>query len=337
MQIYRDGRKSTIIIDASALKKSSCVLRTFYITGKGYKKKGMVNNDMHIGSCWHAFRAEYRRTGDDLLAHKAASDLWDEEEVFTKEKKQYVDKKFMQRMCMEYAELYPVDNDGLVRLKDGDDYLIEPKTKFVFPFRCEPDIDVLVAGTQDEVCYWNPSNSYKGGQMVDIIDGKVTGSWNTWKFIEDHLFNPQLILYRWTVKKYAKIKPNSIWEWIDRQPRVGASIDAVFYKAGTQKDDGMPQLTFKRSEPFVFKDWQLEEFELMLNKFVDDLVYWVRVYIKTGKLPPRFGILTDSCKDEFGKCDFCPACAAVDEEQRESYLELNFIEKEYNPLMFGGK
>jgi hypothetical protein len=82
-----------------------------------------------------------------------------------------------------------------------------------------------------------------------------------------------------------------------------------------------------------FSDEQMDEFELMVRKFVIRLVLAVQ---ELPTLPYREGILTQTCHGRFpGRpCEFSKVCSAPDEITGGHILNNVFDTRIYNPLGF---
>lgn len=331
--IKREDEKITLIIDASLLKGSSCLLRMFRDCVMGYKSK-TLNNDTHFGSAFHLFRSTWLQTGDEDLAIHKAKKCFNAEGITVKEKKRYLTSGFLVSACLGYIEKYKGERAEPVVDHESGHKLIEPYSRFVFPLISTPVVDVLAAGTMDDV-KWAFEDCYNGGAGYRITDLKTSGAHNTWEFFDSYFLNPQLLTYRWAIRKYAQWRPDSIWGKIDRSPNVGAIIDGVFYKGSREGEE--PMVEFKRSKIITFKDWQIQEFDYMIMKKVMDLVEAVLHWQETGALPMREGVLTNSCDERWGPCKYCKACASPDDESADAVLDEGFERKYYNPMDFGGQ
>jgi hypothetical protein len=322
----------TILVNASALKNAACGLRLFNDVYIGYTTEHL-NNDTHFGSAFHKFRAEWKRTGDQDLAMALGLKLWNSPGITIKENKKFLTTDYFLSVCDRYAEKYKDDNTRPVIDPEDGKYLIEPKTKFNFPFLQRDGVLILIAGTMDDIEWYEPESAYQGSQSYLIEDCKTSGAYRTYDFFDSYILNPQLLLYRWTIKKYAEFYPNSIWKKIHESPNVGARIDGVFIGGGEKNE-----VVFKRSKPIVYKDWQLDEFETMLKKKCEELIDDVKRYLEHKVSPPRTGVLVNICGDmKWGPCKYVASCGCIDEEQRDAMLEKLFVKKKYNPLRFGGE
>lgn len=328
--IVEKKEKLTIILDASALKNSSCLLRMFHDIIDGYKEP-IPNNDTVFGSAFHTFRAHWRLTGDFFAAVIRAKKHYNNTEKNIKKNKTFLTEGFLVEICTQYEEKYGNDEFEVFRKPDGV-ALIEPETRFAFPFYTDDELDILMAGTMDELGRFRISKHY------GICDVKTSGVWDIRNHMNSFRLNPQLILYRWAVQKYAKFAPDSIWAEIERGT-IKCFIDGIFYKKGT--NDSGPVATLVRRDTFgsidyiQYKQSQIDEFDGMVRKHILEFKDAVKHFLKTGERPPRQGLLTDSCSTKFGMCKYADACMAPDDEARKYYFQNTFVKKDYNPLLFG--
>lgn len=331
--IKREDEKITVVLDASLLKGSSCLLRMFRDCVMGYKSE-TLNNDTHWGSAFHAFRSTWLLTGDEDLALHTAEKLWNDEEIHVKDKKRYLTTQFLTAACLDYADKYRSERAEPVIDPETNKKLVEPYSRFSFPLYSTDTVDVLGAGTMDDL-KWAFEDSWHGGAGYRITDLKTAMAFNSWAFFDSYFLNPQLIMYRWAIRRYARYRPDSIWAIIDRSPNVGAMIDGVFYRGAREGEK--PTVEFKRSKIITFKDWQIEEFERGVMRKVLQLVEAIEKWRLLGIYPDREGVVTNSCDERWGPCKYCQACASPDKESAEAWLEQNFTRRYYNPLTFGGK
>lgn len=312
--------KHTIFIDASALKNSACGLKVFYTVVKGYRAK-YTTNIIAWGSGFHKFRALHR--GRNPRALIEAIQLF--ESTPKVEVKKFLTKGSLATACMDYAEKFPMDKDILQPIEG----LIEPASRFAIPYASEPEVDVIIAGTMDSVEHKKREAFSEACNL--IVDAKTTGTWKVREYMDSYRLSPQLLMYRWAIRQYAKMRPESIWAKLD-QTKLGCMIEGIFYTA--KPDDTGATVKFIRSEPIFFTDNQLETFERMLKIAIAKIIADVKIYVHTGKIPDPDGIMCDACNTKYGPCNFADVCLAPDDEAMESILERDFKVEHYNPLEF---
>lgn len=326
--------KTKIMIDASALKESNCRLKLFYNVVEGYKEK-QVANDIVFGKAFHIFREHFKESKQDLHSMSLAGQHFKTTPMYEKSNKQYLDSKFLTNACLNYGNQF--EKDTLETLSTDPTYkilhytgpdkvmLLENNTRFCFPLVVEDDIDVMCCGTMDEIAILQTTRQYV------IVDCKTTSSWNKYEYFMGYKLDPQLFMYRWALREYGKFV-GGIWKEIDDK-NPSCLIDGVFYKGGEK--DGRPNVEFKRSDLYPFRNSELDEFAELVMGVVWQLINDVRKWKTTGQLPPRQGIVNGACNsNRFGFCKYFGACSKADAEAREADLEYNFTKKVYDPLSF---
>ena len=309
--------KKLIIVDASALATSSCMLRFYNIVCEGYSSK-LNNNDIEFGTAFHKFRASWRTHKDIVKALSIARNYYRDTEMIVKSNKLYLTDTFLQRVCLEYSTKYEKDTFEPIELEVNNKKEIMLELRFALPFYIDDEIEVLVAGTIDEVGKWR-------GGIYCICDAKTTSQWDIEKFFKKYYLDPQLLFYRWIFRKYAQTYPSSIYAKIENESEVGIFIDGIFYKGKDQ------EIIFRRSNVFRFSDDILKEFESLVTDKIMSLVN----YLKFKQTPPREGIINGSCETKYDSCRFFHVCNAPDEESRKAILDFNFKKDFYNPLCHG--
>jgi hypothetical protein len=325
----REDGKTVVLVDASLFRGSACLLKMFLIGVLGIRNR-LNNNDMEIGSAFHKFRATFRAQGKESfgIAVNEALTYWQNTPMNTKSNKKYLTDAYLIKMCTTYAAKYGNGDDFEV-VKTDKDYgnlvagscLIEPVTRFMFPYYEDDVCEILVAGTIDEL------GKFKNG-IYAICDCKTTSVWNHDDYFRGYDLSPQLICYRWAWGRYAKTFPDSYFASI-LATDVGAFIDGVFL-AGADKE-----ITLKRSNVFTFSEEQISEFDALVKRKVEDLVSAIHHWRATNRLPLRDGMLTGVCETPYGRCSFFNSCAAKDTMTRELLLQRDFIQHFYDPMEHG--
>lgn len=310
--------KTTIIMDASAFKDSSCILRTFNTVVLGYKEK-VNNNDIEFGTAFHKFRSHYRTTGDVQTSLMLAQSYYKNTQMWVKSNKKYLTTEFLLSTCYDWIKKWGTGDDLIPIVHDGKK-LIEPHTRFSFPYYVDDEVEVIIAGTIDELATYHGENV--------IVDAKTTSVWDTVKYFRGYELSPQLITYRWAIRKYADAFPGSILDVID-SAGCYAMIEGIFYK-GADKP-----VEFVRSKLFPFSESSLIEFDFLIQLKVKELIFHIKQWRLIGVIPFRFGLLNGSCQTPYGECKYFNACAAPDDESRESVMMNQFKQEIYNPLNFG--
>ena len=328
--------KTTIILDASALKESSCKLRLFNNVVLGYKEH-VNNNDIEWGQAMHKFRSTFRQEGYDGYAKGIAEacEYWRRIPKHVKSNKKYLDEQFLMLACAGYATRYSKDSYEPLEVppyklpaelaeKLGGKILklIEPHTRFMFPYYVDDEVEVLMAGTMDGIGKWNNG-------IICIDDLKTSSVWDTKAYFESYRLSPQLMFYKWALGKYIEAFPDSFLADL-RGEDIGCFIDGVFY-AGKEKP-----INFQRSEVFNYKEAQLRELEALISSTVNRLVSSIKLWrLDPNYRPFREGMLNGACQTVYGQCKYFGPCSAPDLESRNFILEGTFKRAEYNPMMWG--
>ncbi len=346
--------KLLVMLDASALSQSACMLRLFRIVVEGYKNK-LNTNDIEFGTAFHLFRKIFREKGESGIAEgiNVAKEYFINTPMTEKYNKKYLTPIFLMKICIEYSEKYLKDSFKPVRIKikrkakdltkdqlenlneATKTYLLcsnnpeheveieEPllEIKGAFPYYIDNDIEILMAFTIDEIGK-DPSG------IPCICDAKTTAVWNIQEYFTSFELNSQLRFYKWSLLKYSEAYPESFVAQLCSN-EIGCFIDGIFYK-GANSD-----VEYKRSNVMLFQDdLGMKEFDRLVEIKVNFLINAIRAWKAKGILPIREGILNGACQTKYGFCDFFQSCAAVDQVTRDVILDYNFVKKQYNPLEF---
>lgn len=302
--------KKILRIDSSLLRVSACDLHVWYMAVEGLRPP-LWNNDMEIGSAFHAFVATMRRTKNEALALKAATDYYSRP-MIVKKMKQYMTPQYLMRMCIEYWQTV-AENDVFETVVVDGQPLCE--LRFSIPYYEDDEVAVEICGTIDDVC------KHKHGTYA-IRDYKTTSSRDKDDYLEGYKLSPQLMMYKFALQKYAKMYPDSMFAEINRLD-VSCFIDGIFV-------NGKDVIEFKRGDMIPFSEQQMAEFERMLNKEVMRQV----ANLKLANKPDRQGMLNGACNSNFG-CPYWYICAAPDDIAREHVKRNNFVSKMYDPKTHG--
>lgn len=310
--------KTIIKLDASALKESSCLLRTFYTIHKGYRQA--INTiDVQYGLAFHAFVARMKMgNGDFSAAIREAKEIFAKPSIM-KSKKQWMTEPHLLKTCMDYWTQVAMTDDWHT-IVEGEP-LVE--LKFAIPYYQDDEVEVMLCGTIDDICRRGENGVYA------VRDYKTTSSWNIKEYMDGYRLSPQLIFYVFIMQLYAKHYPDSIVSKIVGQSglQLGAMIEGIFLKGEAKPPE------FVKSEVFYFKAEQMEEFQMILNDKIREIVTMIKE-ANRGFGIPRYGMLNGSCTTIYGKCKFADACSANDINARQHVLNNNFIVKSFDPLKY---
>ncbi len=357
--------KHIVVLDASAVRTSSCMLRIWHTVINGYRQKVMPN-DVEYGSAFHLFVSEMKRNeGNMHLAMKEASSYWRNTPMFIKPKKTYLNETHLQMTCMQYWE-YVGQNDPKDTLitENGSCYKCKGTGKVKKPLNIdaskpsESEIAINCDELQTDKMDCTRCNGtgvhaeplvelkfclkYKETDTVIILlAGTIDDicKWNEAYIIRDYKTTSV-----WDHDEYFRSYELSCQLMFYRfilnlygqqypdsvlatiaKGRVGAMIRGVFIKSG--KD--VP--TFKDSQVFIYKDREMTEFKTLLDTLINRIIQM----LDNKATPLREGMLNGACETVYGKCGFFSSCSAIDEIAGQHYLRHNFLQKPYDPLSFG--
>ena len=316
------SEKTLVILDASAMSQSGCILRLFRTVVEGYRPK-LNTNVIEFGSSFHLFRKIFREKSDVGLAEgiNIAKEYFTTVPMVEVPNKKYLTPVFLMRICIEYAEKYAKDSFKpiWVDTEKGREPLLE--LKFAFPYYVDDEMEILIAGTIDEI-------GKKKNGIVSLVDAKTTAMWDIKSYFQSFELSPQLRFYKWALFKYAEAYPESFVAQLCSDI-IGCQIDGIFYK-GADKE-----VEYKRSDVMLFQDDpKMKEFDRLVAQKVVQLIEAIKWWKNHNKTPMREGMLNGSCQTKYGLCNFFTSCSAVDETTRNVILDYNFIKKPYNPLLF---
>lgn len=312
--------KKIIKLNASALKESSCLLRLYLLVIDGYKEK-QTTIDIEYGSAFHKF-AKHLALGDDVYKAMAEATRYLRDQIesgnchmgYGKFAKTWMTLSHLTGTCHDFYEKVwkSPTRDFEIITSPSKNALVE--MTFSIPFLVEDEVEVLIEGTIDSF-----AKISKG--CICLPDYKTTSTTKQpSEYFKQYKLSPQLMLYNWAVRQYAKNYPDSIFAEMCRE-RIASCIYGIFI--GKEK-----QPEFIRSEMYWYSDEQMEEFEDSLK----DVVHAITWYVRNNRVPKRDGMLNGSCASFAKQCMFLPACSSPDRSSFEQILGITFKKQEYDPL-----
>ena len=304
-----------VLIDASALKLSSCEERFDLVVIQGYRS-AINANDIEFGSAFHACVKEYiLNGGDEIMALKAALDYFKNAKMFVKPNKEYLDKHYLTATCNNWFRYRAGRSDKTLIDTNGRPIA---ERRFYRPFWKTPTTEVVLVGTMDEIAR-HPQNL-----AVYITDQKTTSVWNRKEYFSGYLLSCQVIFYARELSKLIEESKEGdpLFPFKGKDPQV--KIEGTFHQASKPAE-------FECSAPFRITKQKLAVFEAMLEEQVDRLVW----RLDKGLPPKPTGMLNDSCSSKFWPCQFMEVCKAGNEQTRNNILEADFVKKMYDPSKFG--
>lgn len=305
-----------LYLDSTLLRQFTCIRRVHLLAIKGYQSKAL-GVDIEYGSAFHIFANLFEETRGDFNASFApAKEYFDKTPMIIGSKKQHLTVNHLAKTCFSYQEYYDTNKDFEVLRDDTDKPLTE--IKFSFPILEVDGITIMLCGTIDKI------GKFKNGCYA-IGDYKTTSFWDAKTYFESYRLSTQLRTYCYALKKICSSAPaDSVLHKIANQ-QIGVFIEAIFLKPDKDAE-------FKRSEIFYPKDWEMVEFEQMLNKKAHELLALAQtVKAIPDYLPYREGVINGSCDGKF-KCNYFNACASPDQIAFQHLMNRDFKLKEWNPL-----
>lgn len=341
--------KFIVRLDASLMSQSGCRLRTYLKLFEQLNTQ-QVSNEIQFGTAFHYFAAEVKRNGGNFgKAFNGAKEIHARPCSITPKKEYLQEVSFLTKVCDDWYEWHEekdsfeilfleetcahcqgsgtidIDNE-LSPVKCGycnssgkvKKYLVEQT--FSIKIYEDDDVIVLLVGTIDKI------GKFKNG-CYGIGDYKTTAVRDPISYFRPYALSCQLRTYIYAVKKHAELYPDSIWAEMAKTPLV-AFIEGIFYKPPSPQH----KITeIVRSDCFQFKDWDMKDYEAMLQFKVAEVVHLYYMW-RNNTVPMREGIMTGTCGLYNGSCMYFNLCAAPNDNIREQLVNKNYTKKEYDPL-----
>tara|TARA_Y100000034_G_scaffold136949_2_gene217513 strand:+ start:96 stop:1034 length:939 start_codon:yes stop_codon:yes gene_type:complete len=294
--------KFIVKIDASLIKESSCERRLWYMLCRGLRKRNS-NHKMEYGTAVHKALESFYSDGEKEKAVNTAIDHYADILVPDKD---FRDLAHLVNLLNQYFQ----QDTGLEVRKDPDPLL---EMRFAYPYKQTEDLDILFCGTLDFV------GTYFGRPV--IVDHKSTAAYSPAAYFASYKVSPQLMFY------------NLIWNKLFPEEAVGCMINGLFLGRSNKNK-------FERSEIYEFSRDRLEKFKA----YIDDMVNRLIVRLRTLKSRDKWAEDLEAeevflsnfscCETRFGLCAFAPLCTANSANDRESIVNMDYINKIYDPLQF---
>ena len=182
--------------------------------------------------------------------------------------------------------------------------------RFAYPYKQTPELDIIFCGTIDFV------GTYFGRPV--IVDHKSTAAYSPAAYFASYKVSPQLMFY------------NLIWRTLFPEENVGCMINGLFLGRSNKNK-------FERSEIYEFSKDRLDKFKAYIDDMVDRLRHKLETYFDTAKEKEGEDIFLSNfacCETRFGLCSFSPLCTANSSNDRESIINMDYVNKVYDPLQF---
>ena len=291
--------KLILKIDASLIKESACERRLWYMLCRGLRRRN-TNHKMEYGTAVHKALESYYSDGDEEKAVNMAIDHYVDVLVPDKD---FRDLAHLVNLLNQYFK----QDTGLEVRKDPDS-LVE--MRFAYPYKQTPELDIIFCGTIDFV------GTYFGRPV--IVDHKSTAAYSPAAYFASYKISPQLMFY------------NLIWKTIFPEENVGCMINGLFLGRSNKNK-------FERSEIYEFSKDRLDKFKAYIDDMINRLVLRLTALkIRTEDTEAEDIFLSNfsCCETRFGLCSFSSLCTANSRHDRESIINMDFIDKIYDPLQF---
>lgn len=328
-------KKKLILLNASAVRISSCTRRLYLTIIDGYKQK-INSRSIEFGSAFHKCPKVLEETNN--IGHAMCSSLnyWKLATYKDESKKQYLDAAYLTKVTLDWCEdFHQQDSFTVLRDSNNRDMLEDgitlqyPKGKplvelpFEIPFYVSDNIEVLLVGTIDKVVLHKTSN------LLAVGDYKTTSSWDANEYLRSYILSGQLYFYTLALRKHIAMCNEASVLYPYKGQRIGSFIDGVFLKASRETE-------FKRSEVYIYTDMQLADYEsclVTLCKKIDEEIRLASENSNTTYIPLPDGLLNDSCSENKfgGKCNFFDYCACNDSIAASHVLRTQFVQEAYDP------
>lgn len=314
--------KIHIMLDASALVHSSCLLRLKRIVIDGLTMKQMPN-DIVYGSAFHKFVATmYESNGDFNKAIHAALDIWNKPKFI---RNKWLTDHHLQNTCIDYWQHFQTKDTFQVLSSNG-----KPLVEFDFCNRYYEDdeFEIDLVGTIDKLGKIpngiNAFGDYKTHSIHSISKNGKPSEYSIDDFFQKFRMSLQLNFYAFNLMWKCKTQPeHPISKLILDQP-LGYFIDGIFTSEKSKS-------IFRRSEIQQFSEKNYIDFGAILNQKVNEFIEYIKSGVDDNIMP---GLINGSCNEHKYPCQFYNLCASGSDEARTYMTAKDFNTTKYNPLMF---
>lgn len=309
--------KIELRISSSFLSGSACDMRNFLILISSLDTKSLVSNDIQFGSAFHFFAAEMIRSKGDF-----AKSLIGARNIQAKP----CEVKYGKKHLSESLYLTNVVTDWWDWKQEKDNFNIlevdgEPLVEKSFKLTVYEDDDLIIylCGTIDKIGKFD-----KG--PYGIGDYKTTSKTEQDIYFLTYKLRVQVRTYLYAIMQHAKLYPDSVWAMMAATPLV-FFIDGIFLSPPSKGS----MAEFVRSEMFSYKELGMDEFEILLNHKVAELVHMFKVWKSSEIKPYRNGILEGLCD----YCKFARICSSASTPLlQNAIIKQHYVTRVYDPLNY---
>lgn len=261
-----DSGLPIIFLNASALKRSSCIRRfALSLIPEEYKENTSIY--AIYGQAFHKFLAEFYKGTDPNEAKRQGHKLFDENRIGFNINGNHLTNEFLEEVMNMYLMEYY--NDYYKPYNLMGEYLIE-KTFALEANHLLPkgaNYKLVLYGTFDLIC------QTKDG--VILVDHKTTSMYNKEQFLKSYLTSTQLMFYRYCLELYS----------LDCLKGLPCQINGIFLGKSANKT------TFIRSELINYEKSRMEVFKNLLQLRVKELTE----AFESDNIPLPEGFISNSC------------------------------------------
>lgn len=320
--------KQEILLDASALIKSACMLRLKRIVVDGYSD-ALPFNDTLYGSAVHLFNATMCRTGGNFGEATSATQALFSRPKQIRDTKKHLTEIHLLKTCFDYWQYFhPKDNFRVLTFDDKPCIEMDFKNLFYE----DDEYIVYLTGTIDKFGQIADGaycvGDYKTHSLWSVNkNGKDNAKYEIEKFFRKFELSLQLAFYVFNLKLKAQQNPDSELARICQQP-IGSFIDGIFLSSSEPTK-------FVRSSVKIWSDGDMDMIRRLVLGKILQLLKILKAEKETGVAYTDLdGMICGACSDQQFLCQFFDVCAARDEMARAFLLKDKFVRKQYNPLMF---
>lgn len=316
--------KKIIKIDASLLSNSSCLLKMWLTTFKGFRKEAPSAN-IEQGSAIHKFIESYRLNKNlpeekrEEHATVEAIKYFSNVPKTYNNKNKYINEGTVLLGCKAFLKALKTYEplSKFVILEDPETRIPLVEEKFAIPYYEDDEILILLCGTIDSIGYMEQTPELL---IIDDIKSSAKSKLAIETELRSYELSLQLMIYRIAVEWLAKNKPDSVYA---RAGKIGCRITGIFIPATLEVE-------VKCSNVYYYDDKNIEQVKELIKKKVLELIPYLK---GGGSFPLKEGILTGECKS-YGACQFAPVCKFGNEEDMQDILNAHYKVVEYDPLTF---
>lgn len=324
------SNKITLRFDASSMVESACNYRLKLIVVDGFREK-LPWNDVQYGSAFHKFISEMFITkGHVAKSLQAAYEIFNRP-CQVRDNKKHLTERHLTKTCLDYWEHF-AQKDNFEVFSVGNRPLVE--VDFCIKIYEDEKYIIEVAGTIDKIGQIingpyaiGDYKTHSLWSMYKSQDGKANAKereFNIKKYFKSHEMATQLRFYLTWLRAKGRENPDTEFGKICSSKSFGAFIDGVFLSS---TEDTL----FRRSEMFMWKPEELDEFEFLMR---ERIVRFVQLLHKYPDYAMRDGLTCGACVDGKYPCGFTGICQHGELKIRQMILKQHFIQRQYNPLEF---